>query len=65
MGLIDAFNKEDRVEITISQFIQILDKRAEEKAEKNVILKLCGSGKMTASQIYKIFKEDQEEKTSE
>jgi len=65
MGISDMFAKEDRTELTISQLMAILDDRAKMKAEKNVILKLCGSGKMTAPQIYKLFTEDQEEKINE
>ena len=65
MGIIEAFTKEDRVELTVSQLITILDERAKEKAEKDVILKLCNSKRITAPQIYKIFNETQEEKTSE
>lgn len=63
MGIMEAFTKEDRVEIMVSQLITILDERAKEKAEKDVVLKLCNSKKITAPQIYKIF--TQEEKTSE
>lgn len=66
MGITDMFAKEDRTELTISQLITILDDRAKMKAERDVLLKLCNpKNKITAPQIYKIFKEDQEEKTSE
>ena len=65
MGIIEAFEKEDRVELKVSQLITILDERAKEKAEKDVILKLCKSGRITAPQIYNIFNKTQEEKASE
>lgn len=62
MGIYDAFSKEDRTEITISQLITILDDRARMKAERDVVLKLCNpKNKITAPQIYKIFTEQQEE----
>lgn len=38
MGLVDAFAKEDRVELTISQLIKTLDDRAKLVAENNCFI---------------------------
>jgi hypothetical protein len=38
MGLVDAFGKEDRVEITVSQLIQTLTSNANLKARNDILL---------------------------
>lgn len=39
MGLVDAFNKEDRTELTVSQLITLLNDNAKLKAENELMVR--------------------------
>ena len=41
---VSAFSKEDRTEITISQFIQLIDDRARAEAKADILLRMCRNG---------------------
>lgn len=42
--ILDAFSKEDRTEITISQLIQLIDDRARAEAKADILLRMCRTG---------------------
>lgn len=63
MGIMDAFSKEDRLEITVAQLEAILDDRARVEAENRIILKMCRQG-LTSREILKIIT-DQEENSND
>ena len=42
--ILDAFSKEDRTEITISQLIQLIDDRARAEAKADILLTMCRNG---------------------
>lgn len=44
MGLIDAFNAEDRVEITVSQLIKVLNERARVETNFNTAIAMIREG---------------------
>lgn len=59
MNIMDAFSKEDRTEITISQLIEILDNRARAEANFDIAIKMCNEGIAPAT-IARVFKNDKE-----
>lgn len=44
MGIMDAFSKEDRTEITVDQLITILNERAKAEANFYIAIKMCKRG---------------------
>ena len=56
----DMFTREDRVEITVSQLMGILEKSANVKAENRIIKKMLDKN-FTAWEIAKIFCESADE----
>lgn len=64
MGFVDAFSAEDRVEITVSQLIKMLDERA--RAESN----FCTAMAMTREgidpeKILRVFNMEKKEENSD
>lgn len=43
-SIVDAFSKEDRAEIAISQLIKVLDDRARAEANFDIAIKMCNEG---------------------
>lgn len=58
-GIMDAFSKEDRAEITVSQLIEILDDRARAKANFGIAIKMCNEGIAPAT-IARVFENESE-----
>lgn len=52
--ILDAFSKEDRTEITVSQLIQLIDDRARAEAKADIILRMCRNG-ITSEDIVGVF----------
>lgn len=52
--ILDAFSKEDRTEITVSQLIQLIDDRARAEAKADIILRMCRNG-ITSEDIIGVF----------
>lgn len=55
--IIDAFSKEDRTEITVSQLIQLIDDRARAEAKADIILRMCRNG-ITSEDIIGVFEKE-------
>lgn len=54
MGLMDAFSSEDRVELTVSQLIRILECRANALEDFNTAMAMCENN-ISSDLIAKIF----------
>lgn len=54
MGIMDAFSKEDRLELTVSQLIELIDDRAIAESKFNIAMNMCREG-LPADTITKVF----------
>lgn len=54
MGLMDAFNAEDRVEITVAQLIRTLDARARAESDFDTAMAMCREG-IDPEKILKVY----------
>lgn len=57
MGIMDAFSKEDRVQLTVTQLISLIDSRAVAEAKLNLMLRMAQKG-LPWGQIVNILTED-------
>lgn len=64
MGIADAFGKEDRVEITVSQLITLIGSLEREKAENRIFKRMLEKDFYT-TEIKKVFLDEEEQKESE
>ena len=55
--ILDAFSKEDRTEITVSQLIQLIDDRARAEARADIMLRMCRNG-IASEDIAGIFEKE-------
>lgn len=55
--ILDAFSKEDRTEITVSQLIQLIDDRARAEAKADIMLRMCRNG-ITSEDIIGVFEKE-------
>lgn len=55
--ILDAFTKEDRTEITVSQLIQLIDERARAEAKADILLRMCRNG-IASEDIAGVFGKD-------
>lgn len=60
MGLIDAFNAEDRVEITVAQLIKTLDERASAESNFNTAMAMTREG-IDPEKILRVFDMEKKE----
>lgn len=54
MGLIDAFSSEDRLELTVSQLITILERKANAVEDFNTAMAMCANN-IPSDLIIKVF----------
>lgn len=54
MGLMDAFSSEDRLELTVSQLIAILEAKANALEDFNTAMAMCSNG-ISSDVILKVF----------
>ena len=59
MGIMDAFSKEDRTEITINQLITILNERAKAEANFYIAMRMCKEG-LNPAIIARVFNGNKE-----
>lgn len=63
MGLIDAFSAEDRVEITVSQLIKVLNERARAETNFNTAIAMIREG-VPSDIICRVFNAKEMEENS-
>lgn len=59
MGIMDAFSKEDRTEITVDQLITILNERARAEANFYIAMRMCKEG-LSPATIARVFDDKKE-----
>lgn len=60
MGFVDAFSAEDRVEITVSQLIKMLDERARAESNFNTSMAMTREG-IDPEKILRVFNMEKKE----
>lgn len=60
MGFVDAFSAEDRVEITVSQLIKMLDERARAESNFNTAMAMTREG-IDPEKILRVFNMEKKE----